>query len=178
MRFASEAARIWLGPKDPPAAARTSAEDDEDRSARGERRRRFWVAFKDHLAANHSELPAFEPRSRLLIRLPSGVPHIGFEVHFLVRPPSAGVDIWFWREASTRLWERIRSAPDQYNALIGAPWEFRRVAGSRRAWMTVERPASLRDERSWPELYRWLGEKLSLLYSQVQPKLLGEMLRF
>ena len=33
----------------------------------------------------------------------------------------------------------------------------------------------LRNESSWADVYRWLGEKLSLIYEKVAPKLREEM---
>lgn len=35
--------------------------------------------------------------------------------------------------------------------------------------------ADLRNEASWPEVYDWLGKKLSLVYERVAPKLREEM---
>jgi hypothetical protein len=37
--------------------------------------------------------------------------------------------------------------------------------------MFINQSLADRVEASWPEVYQWLGEKLSLLYEQVAPKL-------
>ena len=74
------------------------------------------------------------------------------------------------------MWDRIREAPGQYIALIGATWDFESLDGREWACMSVERPAEdLRNDSTWFELYNWLGEKLSLLYGNVAPKLREEL---
>jgi hypothetical protein len=41
--------------------------------------------------------------------------------------------------------------------------------------MFVERPAEdLRSDTTWPELYKWFGENLSLLYGKIAPRLREE----
>jgi hypothetical protein len=108
--------------------------------------------------------------------LPSGIRHIGLELRFSLRHCHAGIDVWFWREASFPLWEDIRLAPANYNAFIGEVWEFEQVEGRPRARMFINKPISeVRTESSWQELYRWLGEKLSLVYEKVIPTLREEM---
>jgi hypothetical protein len=84
--------------------------------------------------------------------------------------------VWFWREASLPVWERIRQSPDEYNALVGTEWEFEQVEGRPRARMFVDQAvADLRNESSWTDVYMWLGEKLSLVYERVAPKLRDAM---
>ena len=41
--------------------------------------------------------------------------------------------------------------------------------------MTISREADSDDESDWPALYGWLGQKLSLLYQHVAPRLRAEM---
>lgn len=55
--------------------------------------------------------------------------------------------------------------------VIGATWHFEQVEGQPRASMPVSQEADVLDEASWPELYRWLGEKLTRVYERVVPKL-------
>lgn len=57
-QLATEAARIWLGPKDPlPAPV---AQDHEDAMGRRELRVQFWTGLNDYLAVEHPEVPQFE----------------------------------------------------------------------------------------------------------------------
>lgn len=174
--LAKEASRIWIGPKEQIARAQPDNGDDDEGPGRQELRRRFWRGLNDYLVAEHPDLPDFEARPSWTIRLPSGLRHIGFELRFSLRHQHAGIDVWFWREASLPVWERIRESPEEYNALLGAEWEFEQVEGRPRARMFVNRAAAdLRNESSWADVYRWLGEKLSLLYERVAPKLRDEM---
>jgi hypothetical protein len=56
--------------------------------------------------------------------------------------------------------------------LIGEAWEFHQVEGRLRACIYVDHFATdMRSESSWPDAYRWLGEKLSMVYEKVLPKL-------
>ena len=84
--------------------------------------------------------------------------------------------MWFWRAASLPLWERIRQAPEAYDELLGASWPSARSRGDRGARMFVtlhmEDP---RNPSSWPPVYAWLGERLSLLQERVLPRLRLEM---
>ncbi len=84
---------------------------------------------------------------------------------------NVSIDVWFWRAASLPVWERIRLAPDSYNNLVGETWEFAWIEGQERVRMSLNHEGEVRDEASWPALYQWLGEKLSLVYERVAPKL-------
>jgi len=174
-RLAQEATRIWIGPKEQIARPESDSSDDEG-PGRQELRRRFWRGLNDYLVAEHPDLPDFEARPSWTIRLPSGLRHIGFELRFNLRHQHAGIDVWFWREASLPVWERIRQSPEEYNALVGEVWGFEQVEGRPRARMFVNQTSTdLRNESSWAVVYRWLGEKLSLVYERVAPKLRVEM---
>jgi hypothetical protein len=128
------------------------------------------------MVAEHPDLPNFEARSTWTIRLPSGIRHIGIEVRFSLRHQHAGIDIWFWRDASLPIWEHIHASQTPYNELVNAEWAFEQVDGRSRARMFVNCSVTdLRNESSWPEVYRWLGEKLLLVYAKVMPKLREEM---
>jgi hypothetical protein len=174
VRLARDAARIWIGPKEQVVRPERDNSDDEG-PGRQELRRRFWAGLNDYLLAEYPDLPEFETRPSWTIRLSSGLRHIGFEMRFGLRQLNVGIDVWFWREASLPVWERIRQAPDEYNALVGATWEFEQLDGQARARMSVSRLADVRSEATWPELYRWFGEELSLVYECVAPKLRAEM---
>jgi hypothetical protein len=74
------------------------------------------------------------------------------------------------------VWERIRTAPAEYDALIGETWKFESVEGKERARMYVDHAtADLRTDAAWPELYRWYGKNLAILYDQVAPRLRQEL---
>lgn len=87
----------------------------------------------------------------------------------------------FWLGRSPRLggdhlWERVRASPNPYNELAAVTWCFEQVEGRHRARMFVDQPvADLRNETLWPDIYRWISEKLSLVYERVVPKLREEM---
>ncbi len=171
-QLAKEAAQIWIGPKEQVVRAEPEADDDDEGPGRQELRRRFWSGLNDYLVAEHPDLPDFEARPNWTIRLPSGIRHIGFELRFSLRHHHAGIDVWFWRDASIPVWELIHNEPAAWNALIGAEWEFEQVEGRTRVRMFIDHSLTdLRIEASWPEVYPWLGEKLSLLYERVAPKL-------
>jgi hypothetical protein len=174
--LAKEAAQIWIGPKEQVVRVEPEAGDDDETPGRRELRQRFWSGLNDYLVAEHPDLPNFEVRPSWTIRLPSGIRHIGIELRFSLRHQHAGIDIWFWRDASFRIWERIRASPNPYNELVNTEWDFEQVEGRSRARMFVNRSVTdLRRESSWLEVYRWLGEKLSLVYEKVAPRLRGEM---
>ena len=174
-RLAQEAVRIWIGPKEQVVRSDPDNNDDEG-PGRQELRRRFWSGLNDFLVAEHPDLPDFETRPSWTIRLPSGLRHIGVEIHFNLRRQHVGIDVWFWRDASLPVWERIRQAPQEYNALVGVAWVFEQVEGRTRARMFINQSATdLRNESFWTDVYQWLGEKLSLVYARVVPKLRHEM---
>lgn len=174
--LAKEAAQIWIGPKEQIARPERETGDDDEGPGRYELRRRFWAGLNDYLVTEHPDLPDFEARPTWTIRLPSGIRHIGFELRLGLRHSSAGIDVWFWREASLPVWERIRASPNAYNEFVSADWGFEQIEGRQRARMFIDRPAEdLRNETSWPEVYRWLAEKLSLVYERIAPKLREEM---
>ena len=85
-------------------------------------------------------------------------------------------DVWFWREQSMSIWERIRSSPGPYNEVVHAEWEFEQIEGRARGRMFVNKVMKeARDEAYWPEAYSWLGKTLSSLYENVAPMLREEM---
>ena len=80
------------------------------------------------------------------------------------------------KQPFTRLGEKIRSAPAEYDALLGTNWKFEPIEGRERARMYVDRAATdLRNDATWPDLYRWFGENLEVLYNEVAPKLRQEL---
>jgi hypothetical protein len=176
-QLAQEATRIWIGPKEQVARPKPDIGDDDDSPRRQELRQRFWSGLCDYLATEHPELPDFDPRPNLTIRIPSGIRHIGVDLRFGLKQNQVGVDVWFWREASLPVWEHIRGNQDVFNAIIDDVWFLEISEDTPRAWMSVNQKADLRDESCWPDLYRWLGEKLSLLYTDIAPKLREEMNR-
>jgi hypothetical protein len=175
-QLAQEGASIWIGPKEQIARADVDGGAGDDAHGWRELRPRFWRGLNDYLVAEHPDLPDFEPRLSPTIRLPSGLRHIGFELRLGLRQQNAGIDVWFWRAASLPVWERIRQLTKEYQDLVGASWEFEKVEGRNpRARMSINVAAEVHHESSWPEVYRWLGEKLSLVYERLAPKLREEM---
>lgn len=173
-RLAQEAGSIWIGPKE--KSATPEVEEDEEGPGRRELRRRFWRGLNEYLVAEHPNLPELEPRPSWTIRLPSIIRHIGIELRFNIRRDHAGIDVWFWREESLPLWARINAAPTPYNDLVGEEWGFEQTEGRLRARMFLAKYVTdLRNEKTWPELYRWLGQKLSLVYERVAPRLRADM---
>lgn len=173
--LAKEAASIWIGPREQVVRAEAESGGDEDGPGRRELRARFWRGLNDYLVAEHPDLPDFDARQSWTIRLPFGLRHIGFELRYGLRHRNVGIDVWFWRAASMPIWERIRLEPGAFNDLVGAIWEFEQIDGQERARMSLNQEAEVRDESSWPALYGWLGEKLSLVYERIAPKLRDEM---
>jgi hypothetical protein len=173
-QLAREATNIWIGPKDP--IPQVVAPEHEDNIGRRELRMQFWNGLNEYLAAEHPSVPQLEPRPGWALRLSSGIRHVGFDLRLGLRQRTVGIDVWFWRAASLPAWERIRTAPESYNALVGASWIFELAEGHERARMSLDRPAEdLRNESAWPELYKWFGDKLSLLYAEIAPKLRDEI---
>jgi hypothetical protein len=174
--LAKEALRIWIGPKEQIARPEQETTVDEEEPGRYGLRRRFWTGLNDYLVAEHPDLPDFEARPNWTIRLPSGIRHVGLELRLSLRHGLAGIDLWFWREASFPLWDRIRTSPKLYNDFVDAQWGFEQLQDRLRGRMYLDHAvADLRNESSWPDVYRWLGEKLSLVYERVTPTLRKEM---
>lgn len=174
-QLAVEATKIWIGPKEPAVAAATP-QDDEESVGRRELRTQFWTGLNDFLAAEHPSVPRIDIRPNWTLRLSSGLRHVGFELRFSLRHDTVGIDVWFWRAASRPVWERIRIAPAEYDALIGESWKFEPVEGKERARMYIDHTtADLRSDPAWPELYRWFGKNLVILYDQVAAKLRQEL---
>ncbi len=176
-RLATAAAAIWIGPKE--NVARPSDQDDqenEETPARRELRRRFWTGLNDYLVAEYPELPDIEARTSASIRIPSGIRHIGFELYMGLRDTYIDIDVYFWREPSFQVWEKLRAAPEEWNNLVGGAWEFQQLGDKQRGYMSVwQDMPSIRKETSWPDAYRWFGERLSALYEKVAPRLREEM---
>src|SRR6266481_7428954 len=173
LQLAKETAQIWIGPKDP---IPQTVEVGEGMVGRRELRLEFWTGLSEYLAAEHPQIPHFEPRPSWSIRLSSGIRHIGFEIRLGLRQKNVGIDVWFWRAASFPLWDRIRTAPETYNVATGASWGFEPLEGRERARMFLDRFAEdLRDESTWPQLYKWFGDYLVLLYGTIAPKLRADL---
>jgi Protein of unknown function (DUF1524) len=128
-KLAQEAIVIWNEPKEQIAPAEPDNDGDEDTAGRRGLRERFWSGLNDYLVTEHPELPNLEPGQSLTIRLPSGVRHIGLELRFALRQQNVAIDLWFWREASFAVWQRVRFAPDECNSLVGSNWQFEQVEG-------------------------------------------------
>ena len=165
-----------LDDEDVETEEQTEARDDTP--GRHELRTRFWAGLNLFLGDMHPSMVQIESRPSASVRLPSGIQHIGFELYFGLRDSYIKAEVYFWRDPSFGLWEAIRNAPDEWNALIGDKWEFEQIGDRHRGRMSVRRETPrLRDESSWPEAYRWLGEKLSAVYQTITPRLKQEMER-
>ena len=170
--LAEQAAQIWIGPREQVARPEPEPADDDESPGRRELRRRFWRGLNDLLVAEYPDLPDFEPVPQWNIRLPSGIRHIGIELRFSLRHRYVSVDVWFWRDASLPAWERIRASPTTYNELVNAEWEFEQVnVGGRARMSLVHGVLDVRNESRWPEMYRWLGDKASVVYERITPLL-------
>lgn len=173
--LAQEAAGIWIGPKEPyvqPKEKVVGGAPAEDGSAF---RLRFWNGLIDFLAQEHPDLPQFDSRAAMTIRLQSGVRHIGFELRHLLRPAGVALDVYFWREASFPVWEALQANPAEVNTLVGADWAFGQTEDAKLRWMNIKLPMTTSDESEWPAAFSWFGDKLALLYNSVAPKLRDEM---
>jgi hypothetical protein len=118
--------------------------------------------------------PNQEPVSQLFGG-PKILRQVSLELHFALRDKNVGIDIWFWRDASFPFWEEIKAAPDEFNSLIKTTWEFAQVEGQSRGRMSINHIGETRKEAAWGEFYPWLGDKLSLVYEQILPKLRAAM---
>jgi hypothetical protein len=173
--LAKEAAQIWVGPAKAPHAESAEATEGNDET-RFEVRRKFWEGLNDCLLNDYPALPKFEAKPVWTVRLPSSIRHIGIETRLGLRNGVIGIDIWFWRDESMPLWQKIRSAPESYNELVGATWSFEQIKDRPRARMSIELPmASIRDPASWQSAYEWFGPKLALIYDKLFPVLREEM---
>lgn len=170
-----EAAKIWTGPEEPYVAAERIGSTPT--ASRHEMRLKFWSGLAAHLTQAHPEVPAFKVRPRRTLRLSSGIRYIGFDLRQMLRPGEVAIDVYFWRAASEPVWERLLADPTDINALIDDTWTFERIAhkGRQVPRMTISREADSDAESDWPALYGWLGQKLSLLYQHVAPRLRAEM---
>ena len=104
----------------------------------------FWTGLNDFFAAQHPSLPQLEVRPNWTIRLPSGLRHVGFELRFLILSTIVvSLDVWFLGARLPRpVWEKIRIAPAEYDAMIGTNWKLKPVEGRERARMYVDRAAT------------------------------------
>jgi len=175
--LAEEAARIWIGPKEPWVKTDESNDDDNGEGiGRRAVRMQFWQGLSEYLAANYPTLPKFEARPSRTIRLPSGVRLVGIDLRFGLRDNQVGVDVWFWQEKSFTVWERIRANSSEFDTLLGMKWEFDRVADKNRGWMSANFSSNdLRDETAWDDLYVRLGKTLAAIFEHVAPRLRDEM---
>lgn len=174
--MAEAALALWTGPKQPYQSQDAAADEAEGGAQRHELRRKFWNGLLAHVAATHPEVPAFEPRQYKTIRLRSGVTHIGFELRHQLRPSEVAIDVYYWREASFPVWERLQQDRTEIDTLIDDSWTFDRPQNDEHPRsMTITLAADSDDESAWPSLYGWLGQRLALLYAQVAPRLREEM---
>jgi hypothetical protein len=82
---------------------------DDKTPGRRELRVRFWRGLNDYLVAEYPDCPNIDVRPSWIRRLPSGLRHIGFEIHFNLRRQYVGIDVWFWRQASFPVWKKFAS---------------------------------------------------------------------
>lgn len=173
--LAYEAAGIWIGPKEPYAQQKEKAAAGATAEDGGAFRLRFWSGLIDFLAQEHPDLPQFDSRAAMTIRLQSGVRHIGFELRHLLRPAGVALDVYFWREASFPVWEALKADPAEVNSLVGGEWVFDQKDDGTLRWMNIKLPMVSADETEWQAAFTWFGDKLALLYNSVAPKLRDEM---
>lgn len=173
--LAKEASGIWTGPKLPYVQPKEKAGGGGNGGDGAAFRLRFWNGLIDFMAEEHADVPAFESRAAMTIRLQSGVRHIGFELRHLLRPSAVALDVYFWREASFPVWESLKASPEDMNAAIAAEWVFGQTDDGNLRWMNIKMAMPTAEDAAWPAAYAWFGDKLSLLYGTIAPKLRDEM---
>ena len=173
--LAHEAANVWVGPKVHYVQPKVKAAGGANGGDGAAYRQRFWNGLIDFMAEEHADLPAFESRAAMTIRLQSGVRHIGFELRHLLRPAAVALDVYFWREASIPVWESLKANPDDINVAMGTEWAFGQTDEGRLGWMNIKLAMPNAEESEWPAAYEWFGEKLAVLYGVIAPKLRDEM---
>lgn len=175
-RLAEEASRIWIGPKEQIKRSEGAEEDDEEAPGRQVIRTRFWRGFNDYLVDAYPELPDFEARPSRTIRLPSGIRLVGIDLRFGLRDNQVGIDLWFWQEKSFGVWERIKANSAEFDTLLGMKWEFDRVEGRSRGWMSANHLCEdLRDESTWGTVYARVGKSLANIFERVAPRIREEL---
>ena len=138
--------------------------------------KQFWEGLSDYLQSECPIVPNFEVRPVWAIRLPSSIRHIGIETRFGLRNSVIGIDLWFWRQESIPVWNKIHSTPEAYSTVIGEEWKFEQSKDRPRGRIYIELPMEhLRDASSWPPAYEWFGSKLALIYEKLFPVLRVEM---
>ncbi len=170
--LARDASRAWPGPKEALVRSKPLAPKVEVREDRFALRERFWSGLSLHLSATHPELPMVEAKATYWIRLPSEVTHVGFELKFVPLKSCARIEVWFWREASFPMWEEIQREPQEFERLLQSTLVFESWPEISRGLMSaVSASTNLRDESTWPDVYRWIGPRLAALYREGAPLL-------
>ena len=179
-QLAEEAARIWIGPRE--NVQRTvdtggnNSDDDDENPGRRALRTRFWRGLNEYLVDTHPELPDFEARPSRTIRLPSGIRLVGVDLRFGLRDNQVGVDVWFWNEKSFPVLEAAQHSGGEFDALLGMKWEYGRVEGRNRGWMSANiRCDNLRDESTWVDVYARVGKILAAIFERVAPRIRQEL---
>ena len=162
-RLGGEAAELWIGPKEPYAAAQESPQEQEGREAR----LAFWTGFSEYLEAACPELPEIEPEAKRILRLKSGVPYVRLLLRFKVQDGSAALQLRFKPKARPH-WKALQESPALPNGWLGQEWEFDSDDFGD-AFMTLECAAASKDSAYWPAMYDWLASKLVLVHAQALP---------
>jgi len=175
--LAEEAARIWVGPKEPfnrrkPVKASRGNQSPDSRHAVQER---FWTGLSECLAERYPNLPSVDPRGTSYIALPSGIRYVRLGLWLTVRDGQCGVTLTFQRESMWPLADSIEAMPARWNALVDRPWLFGRIKPSGRRWMSVSFDVEMEDDSKWSDAYKWLGETLTAMYGQVVPMVRAEL---
>lgn len=174
LALACEASKIWIGPALPVSLNKTDESGDEQN--RFEIRKQFWEGLHDYLQSEHPQIPDFDPRPVWTVRLPTSIKHIGIETRLGLKNHVVGIDIWFWREESSLLWQELRAAPYGYNDLAESMWQFEQIKDGPRARMYLEIPVNqLRNPSSWPVAQEWFGRNLVMIYERLFPILREKM---
>lgn len=138
----------------------------------GELRQRFWTRLSRYLDEQKFKGPRFNPKPTYWIRFNSQIQHVGFEMKFVPRRDCVDLEVWFWRAASLPVWADLKADPATARRLFDESAQFDERPEVSRARIYVTSPKTdLQDEANWPELYRWIGERLSTLFAEGVPLL-------
>lgn len=122
------------------------------------RRLRFWRRFKAY--AQPKGLRLRKPWTRHYYEL--GVGRTGFRVSLVLRqrkPAGILCELYITHEDADRLCRQLKLERRAIETEIGAKLAWPRMEGKKSRLVYQYRPADVKDQKSWPELFAWLEER-------------------
>jgi len=135
--------------------------------------RKFWSQFLDaRKLADFRLFSGVSPGDKYWLSTGAGLSHVGYGVTILRNEIHVGFGLTSASKEENKVsFDYLYSRKDVIEATFGAPLNWLRRSDRQQSYIRFSKPVDAYDERSWPEMIRWLMIHVQRLERAFKPEI-------